>query len=443
MVMDIVQQIILNIQAKIDNSLEQVRHNVEAFSKNIQQSTERATNFSNKMKESGKQTKRFNWHLLSTLFLGMQLQKTFSGLLQPALQAAGIFEIIGGILEILFLPFALLLLEPLLGLMDFFVNLPEPVQIVLGAIVALISVFGTFLFWMSQMGLSFGIVIPAIKGFIGTIVGLGPIILGALGAIKAIIVGVVGGLVSVFGGWAIAIIAIVVLLVTSVLFNIEGFAKAITDYFQNMVNSVMLILNSFVNFFVGIFEMLFGIIEGLWTGNWDRFGKGVELFISGVVGLFAGFFSLIVGNFLNFGLDLGNAFVVGLTRAYGAIKSAIAGIPIIGPMIVGGLDFVEGIAGGLAGAIGGAVGGIARNIGGFFGIPQMADGGIVTRPTLAMIGEAGPEAVIPLSGSGGSSSMVVAPTINLYANINNDLDIRSVSEQIMREVSSSYRSGTL
>lgn len=34
-------------------------------------------------------------------------------------------------------------------------------------------------------------------------------------------------------------------------------------------------------------------------------------------------------------------------------------------------------------------------------IPYLADGGIVTRPTLALIGEAGPEAVLPLSRGGG------------------------------------------
>ena len=34
-------------------------------------------------------------------------------------------------------------------------------------------------------------------------------------------------------------------------------------------------------------------------------------------------------------------------------------------------------------------------------IPKMADGGIVNRPTLALIGEAGPEAVVPLSKMGG------------------------------------------
>ena len=38
-------------------------------------------------------------------------------------------------------------------------------------------------------------------------------------------------------------------------------------------------------------------------------------------------------------------------------------------------------------------------------IPKLAAGGIVTRPTLRMLGEGGPEAVIPL-GSG------VGPTIN-------------------------------
>lgn len=39
-------------------------------------------------------------------------------------------------------------------------------------------------------------------------------------------------------------------------------------------------------------------------------------------------------------------------------------------------------------------------------IPQLAQGGIVTRPTLAMIGESGPEAVVPLTGGGGQAVTV-------------------------------------
>jgi len=45
-----------------------------------------------------------------------------------------------------------------------------------------------------------------------------------------------------------------------------------------------------------------------------------------------------------------------------------------------------------------------------FRIPKMATGGIVTRPTIALIGEAGPEAVVPL-GSHGFGNV----TINVYA----------------------------
>jgi hypothetical protein len=46
----------------------------------------------------------------------------------------------------------------------------------------------------------------------------------------------------------------------------------------------------------------------------------------------------------------------------------------------------------------------------FAGIPFMADGGIVNKPTVAMIGESGSEAVIPLSqlgNMGGSTSVTI------------------------------------
>ena len=45
-------------------------------------------------------------------------------------------------------------------------------------------------------------------------------------------------------------------------------------------------------------------------------------------------------------------------------------------------------------------------------IPKLADGGIVSRPTLALIGEAGPEAVVPLSRRSGFSTGGVNITVN-------------------------------
>ena len=51
-------------------------------------------------------------------------------------------------------------------------------------------------------------------------------------------------------------------------------------------------------------------------------------------------------------------------------------------------------------------GGLRWGSGGLPNIPMMADGGIVTSPTFAMIGEAGPEAVIPLDRMGGGGNVI-------------------------------------
>jgi len=53
----------------------------------------------------------------------------------------------------------------------------------------------------------------------------------------------------------------------------------------------------------------------------------------------------------------------------------------------------------ITGAVSGVVGSVAASI------PKLAAGGIVSSPTLALIGEAGPEAVIPLSAFSGGSSL--------------------------------------
>jgi len=62
-------------------------------------------------------------------------------------------------------------------------------------------------------------------------------------------------------------------------------------------------------------------------------------------------------------------------------------------------------------------------------IPYLADGGIVTGPTLAMIGESGPEAVIPLNGKNGGIGGGV--TINISGGISTSAEIgRSVVDAL-------------
>jgi len=60
-------------------------------------------------------------------------------------------------------------------------------------------------------------------------------------------------------------------------------------------------------------------------------------------------------------------------------------------------------------------------------IPLLAKGGIVNSPTLAMIGEAGPEAVIPLSRGGYGNQINVYVTGN---QISNKMDLRNLADEV-------------
>ena len=81
---------------------------------------------------------------------------------------------------------------------------------------------------------------------------------------------------------------------------------------------------------------------------------------------------------------------------------------------------------------------------GYSGYYPFQEGGIVTRPTRAIIGEAGPEAVIPLNSKMGKNITInYNPTINMTNEISNDVDIdtikKKLSEDLIREVYSELR----
>jgi len=61
-------------------------------------------------------------------------------------------------------------------------------------------------------------------------------------------------------------------------------------------------------------------------------------------------------------------------------------------------------------------------------IPRLASGGIVTQPTLAMIGEQGPEAVVPLTGRNAGAGGITI-TGNTF-NVRNDQDIKLVAREL-------------
>jgi len=86
-----------------------------------------------------------------------------------------------------------------------------------------------------------------------------------------------------------------------------------------------------------------------------------------------------------------------------------------------------------AAEIGGHVAAAAAAAAGAGFVQTLAEGGIVTRPTFALVGERGPEAVVPLKHSGGMGNVMI---VNVYGNL---LTERQLVDGILRRAVSHAR----
>jgi tape measure domain-containing protein len=149
-----------------------------------------------------------------------------------------------------------------------------------------------------------------------------------------------------------------------------------------------------------VFEQIAGFVKPLWEGLWGGVKQVVQTVADWIMPKFTAVKDFVVG-------------------VFESIKSKVAGIwDSITGIVRRAVDSIAGIAqgiwGGLKGVINTGIGLLNTAINGFNGmigavnkvpgvsvptlptIPKLADGAFVTRPTLALIGEAGPEAVVPL-----------------------------------------------
>jgi hypothetical protein len=117
------------------------------------------------------------------------------------------------------------------------------------------------------------------------------------------------------------------------------------------------------------------------------------------------------------------AFREAVNAMFGFIKTAVsASVDLLKSYLSGVMEFYKSIFNGIARLWNSTIGKLSFKfpdwVPGLGGkgfsvpnIPMLADGGIVTGPTLALIGEAGPEAVVPLDRAGGFGNV----TINVNA----------------------------
>jgi len=256
--------------------------------------------------------------------------------------------------------------------------------------------------WLSKLALAIGAVAIAL--------GLANVALG----IYHTVVGIATAASLIFNSaiwanpmtWVIAAIIVAVGLLVAAIWLIASNWDAIVLFVTDLLNH----LGSF-------FETVFSAIGEWWNGVVNGIVSGFQAavsFISGILNTLGGFFATI-WNGIGAGFRGTVNFIIGLFE--GMINFIINGINNFLRLLNGGLGAIKDITG------------IDLNIGmiGNVNLPRLAKGGFVDQPTTALIGEAGPEVVIPLDrfetmmGMDGKSN---GPTI-----IYNAAENRSMSKE--------------
>ena len=221
-------------------------------------------------------------------------------------------------------------------------------------------------------------------------------------------------------------------------FDLPDWLVTTMDFIRGKGAFAQFSLGERIDLMIGVLPQPFKFIADLFQGLFsisisDFMDFGIKLsskawkFIKKIVndpkGTFASVGRSIVNLFEGVGETLGNILKTPINFLISAINSLFAAInftktltnPITGTEYTIGMDLTG------------------------WQIPMLAKGGIVTGPTLAMIGEAGPEAVIPLSGP---NSKGMGQTFNININMSGFSDrsdkrnfARRIGNLIQNEVS--------
>jgi len=118
--------------------------------------TSRGTKMANTFRRATHGLRGFRMEMLSVMFFGKGMQQFFFGLLRPAMEAVGIFELWGAVLQLVFLPIALALLDILLPIFTWMMNWSDETKLLVGKIVLLAIGLGIFLFLVGSLTLGIG-----------------------------------------------------------------------------------------------------------------------------------------------------------------------------------------------------------------------------------------------------------------------------------------------
>jgi hypothetical protein len=190
-------------------------------------------------------------------------------------------------------------------------------------------------------------------------------------------------------------------LVSMIMPLLIGLIEFLMPILTTVAEIMAVLLVQAINWLIGTFEDFMEFLEPFTTFFEEKFGGISEFFygvINGMIGMWEGF---------------ANSIIRGVNAVIRALNTIQVSIP----------SWVPGL--------GGKSFGINLRQIGEISLPRvaLAEGGIVTGPTSALIGEAGPEAVIPLGKMGSMGN-----TYNITVNAGMGSNGTQLGEEIVRQI---------
>jgi phage-related protein len=240
----------------------------------------------------------------------------------------------------------------------------------------------------------------------------------------------------------------------------QAFADFFTEYVWPIVKAAFEGITSVIDNFWDVIKAMVNLVKALFSGDFKEVWFALRTLVGEVIDLIVDYFIFLPGRIWNaarpligkFALIVSDFTVYLFQKILNLIQSIpdqivefISGIASdilsigkdIGSWIIDGLvNAIKAAAGAVMDAVksiipdvGGMVSGAIGKVGGWLGL---AEGGIVNSPTLALIGEAGPEAVVPLDKAYGAAALGgMGTTFNITVNAGMGTDGRQVGNQIV------------
>jgi phage-related protein len=221
----------------------------------------------------------------------------------------------------------------------------------------------------------------------------------------------------------------------------DTFGQTITASVRRAWDAISTIIRGAFEMIRGIFDIFLGILSGNWGRAWDGLKSIVHGALQGVLGVARALWNPIVTTFEMIWQGVKNAAVAPLNALVWIVRGAINTVVDVINRFVDIWNSIQFTAPKVH------IPGTNWTIGGFTiglpdirRLPHLQEGGIVSSPTIAVIAESGPEAVVPLSrlpqGIGdthieihvsGADPNAVVDALKRYYRQNGAIPIRTVS----------------